>query len=76
MFSQCLNVFIYFLNFFSGKNTDSPSYEKILDNGTLQFKKVMKEDDGSYVCEVDNGVGIPLKKMVQLVVYGTNVHGF
>lgn len=36
----------------------------------------MKEDDGSYSCEVNNGVGNLLKKVVQLVVHGTNMQGF
>lgn len=32
---------------------------------------MLKTDEGSYICQVDNGVGEPLQKIVQLLVYGT-----
>lgn len=39
-------------------------------NGSLIFNPVLKEDDGSYECVVENGIGQSISKAVQLVVHG------
>ncbi|GIY67330.1 titin [Caerostris darwini] len=38
-------------------------------NGTLNFNPTSKEDEGSYECEVHNGIGESLTKVVLLVVH-------
>ncbi|XP_035230460.1 Down syndrome cell adhesion molecule-like protein Dscam2 isoform X2 [Stegodyphus dumicola] len=46
------------------------AFQKISTNGTLMFQFVSKLDDGSYECEVENGIGESLRKTAVLVVHG------
>ncbi|XP_071034308.1 cell adhesion molecule Dscam1 isoform X7 [Parasteatoda tepidariorum] len=41
---------------------------KIAENGSLVFKKIDKNDEGLYSCEVSNGVGENIKKAAKLDV--------
>ncbi|GBL76503.1 Titin [Araneus ventricosus] len=50
-----------FMNFRRMKET--------LLNGSISFTPVNKSYEGSYVCEANNNVGLPLKKIVSLIVH-------
>lgn len=39
-------------------------------NGTLIFDPTSKDHEGKYTCEIDNGAGESLKKIVALIVHG------
>ncbi|XP_054724902.1 cell adhesion molecule DSCAM-like [Uloborus diversus] len=41
---------------------------KIAENGSLVFKKISKDDEGVYTCDVNNGVGEGLRKSARLSV--------
>ena len=43
---------------------------RLLQNGTLVIRNVGETDEGSYLCEADNGVNEPLGKVVKLKVNG------
>ncbi|XP_076363652.1 cell adhesion molecule Dscam1-like isoform X2 [Tachypleus tridentatus] len=48
----------------------SRSYKmKVLDNGTLLINDVKETDSGTYLCQVENGVGESLEKAVRLSVH-------
>ena len=46
---------------------------RLLQNGTLVIRNVGETDEGSYLCEADNGVNEPLGKVVKLKVNGKKV---
>lgn len=41
-----------------------------VENGTLSFSPTSKEDEGRYSCEIENGAGERLKKVIVLKVHG------
>ncbi|XP_035205643.1 Down syndrome cell adhesion molecule-like isoform X9 [Stegodyphus dumicola] len=41
---------------------------KVAENGSLIFKKISKDDEGVYTCDVSNGVGEGLRKSARLNV--------
>ncbi|GFS52415.1 titin [Trichonephila inaurata madagascariensis] len=51
------------------KNNQMPKSYREVDNGTLTFNPASKDDDGSYECKVENGIGEVLTKIVLLVVH-------
>ncbi|KAG8174516.1 hypothetical protein JTE90_003070, partial [Oedothorax gibbosus] len=42
-------------------------------NGSLIFSPALKIHDGSYECEVDNGIGESISKVAQLIVHGSEI---
>lgn len=65
---------IYFFFLFSVELTSFGSnfhLQHHSENNTLMFNPVSEVDDGSYVCEIDNGIGNPLNKTARLIVHGT-----
>lgn len=52
---------------FSDGNYENLRY---FSNDTLVFKSVQKNNEGKYSCEADNGVGVPIKKTMTLIVHG------
>ncbi|XP_070387105.1 cell adhesion molecule DSCAML1-like [Dermacentor albipictus] len=51
----------------AGEN--SSGRHKLLSNGTLLIRDVQKSDSGMYTCNVNNGIGLGLKKAVAVTVY-------
>lgn len=46
------------------------SSESTSGNGNLNLKPVLKEHEGNYICEADNGIGKPLKTIISVFVHG------
>lgn len=44
--------------------------KKMSGNGTLNFNPTLKQHEGKYLCEIDNGAGEILKKVISLTVHG------
>lgn len=44
----------------------------ITPNGTLTFYPVVKEDEGMYQCEANNGIGKAKEKLITLKIHGKN----
>ncbi|XP_054712505.1 cell adhesion molecule Dscam2-like [Uloborus diversus] len=51
------------------KTIVSSSHVHILVNGSLNFRSVEALDEGSYLCEANNGVGLGLSTVVRLTVH-------
>ncbi|GIY75282.1 down syndrome cell adhesion molecule [Caerostris extrusa] len=51
------------------KTIVSSSHVHILVNGSLNFRSVETTDEGSYLCEANNGVGPGLSTVVRLTVH-------
>ncbi|GFV98269.1 down syndrome cell adhesion molecule homolog [Trichonephila clavipes] len=51
------------------KTIVSSSHVHILVNGSLNFRSVETADEGSYLCEANNGVGAGLSTVVRLTVH-------
>ncbi|GBM14554.1 Down syndrome cell adhesion molecule [Araneus ventricosus] len=51
------------------KTIVSSSHVHILVNGSLNFRSVETSDEGSYLCEANNGVGAGLSTVVRLTVH-------
>jgi hypothetical protein len=43
---------------------------RLLPNGSLLIESVAQEDEGHYMCEASNGIGVGLSAVVQLTVQG------
>jgi hypothetical protein len=43
---------------------------RLLPNGSLLIEAVAQEDEGHYMCEASNGIGVGLSAVVQLTVQG------
>lgn len=50
--------------------TSAPEGLQILPNGSLLIETVSQEDEGKYLCEASNGIGVGLSAVVQLTVHG------
>lgn len=46
------------------------SSESTSGSGNLNLKPVLKEHEGNYICEADNGIGKPLKTIISVFVHG------
>ncbi|XP_071039988.1 cell adhesion molecule Dscam1-like [Parasteatoda tepidariorum] len=53
------------------KTIVSSSHVHILVNGSLNFRNVEKSDEGSYLCEANNGVGTGLSTVVRFTVHSS-----
>lgn len=45
------------------------SRRQLISNGTLVIRNATESDHGHYLCHSDNGVGIPLSKVILLTVH-------
>ena len=73
----CIYLFIYISDDGSDLTIVENSRWKVAENGSLIFKKISKDDEGVYTCDVSNGVGEGLRKSARLNVKGklfTEVH--
>lgn len=52
------------------------SRRQLLSNGTLVIRNATESDHGHYLCHSDNGVGIPLSKVILLTVHSKSVENF
>jgi hypothetical protein len=43
---------------------------RLLPNGSLLIESVAQEEEGQYMCEASNGIGVGLSAVVQLTVQG------
>lgn len=43
---------------------------RLLPNGSLLIESVAQEDEGHYMCEASNGIGVGLSAVVHLTVQG------
>lgn len=48
----------------------------LMPNGSLLIQRVVKSDDGFYLCQVANGVSPDLSKVIQLTVNGESYQLF
>lgn len=48
----------------------SNAHMRVLQNGSLVVTDVKKTDAGSYLCQVSNGIGSGLSKVITLTVNG------
>ncbi|KAG8178102.1 hypothetical protein JTE90_017450 [Oedothorax gibbosus] len=44
-------------------------FSSSVGNGSLVFDPILKDHEGTYSCEADNGVGNPIKKITSIVVH-------
>lgn len=53
----------------TSQSTTSSSKYRVFGNGTVALRDVTKSDSGMYTCEVSNGIGVSLRKVIAVTVY-------
>jgi hypothetical protein len=67
------NIFTYISGEKPGQYQEVLGHQlaRLLPNGSLLIEAVAQEDEGHYMCEASNGIGVGLSAVVQLTVQGT-----
>lgn len=73
---QLNNIIFWHMNIFSGEKPGQyqdvlgHQLARLLPNGSLLIESVAQEEEGQYMCEASNGIGVGLSAVVQLTVQG------